>query len=175
MFSSFFLKEWPEPNELIALFTFSNTRASCSLWKSDSLFLRVGFTPFWKENFKLDLKFFITLFSFAFHRSSCSFKKGVESKVLSSFFAKRAMRAIYSHLSSLFTKKRKERFTLLKRVKEWFTFYCQKTSDSHEKPKSEFPTLIFPPSNLLNNLKEWLGISYCIVPDLVHPRANRNQ
>ena len=45
-----------DQNQRIALFTFSNTRAILSLWKSDSLFLRVGFAPFWRENWKQGLK-----------------------------------------------------------------------------------------------------------------------
>ena len=88
--------------------------------KSDSLFLRVGFAPFWRENWKLDLKFFFTLFGFAFikkesnllfialqrsshsfkrerftlHRSSCSVKKSDESDLLF-FVKKRAIRTMY--------------------------------------------------------------------------------
>ena len=38
-------------------------------------------------------------------------------------------------------KERQEKFALLKRVKVWFTLFCQKISDSHEKPKSEFQAL----------------------------------
>ena len=61
-----FLKEQLlEQNEQIALFTFLNTRAICSLWKSHLLYLRVGFAPFWRENWKLYFKIYITLFGFA--------------------------------------------------------------------------------------------------------------
>ena len=38
------------------------------------------------------------------------------------------------------TKESKQLF--LKEQKERFALFCQKTSDSHEKPKSELPTLI---------------------------------
>ena len=64
-FSSLFLKERLEQNEQIALFTFSTTRAIRSLWKSDSLFLRVQGAllscSFLKKNWKLDWKIYITL------------------------------------------------------------------------------------------------------------------
>ena len=39
------------------------------------------------------------------------------------------------------TKRANRAIRSLKRVKEQFTLFCQKTSDSLEKPKSEFPTL----------------------------------
>ena len=62
--------------------------------KSDSLFmkerftlLRVGFAPFWRENWKLDLKIYITLFVFAFIKKEwiALFKRAIRSSSLCSF------------------------------------------------------------------------------------------
>ena len=113
-----------DQNQRIALFTFSNTRAILSLWKSDSLFLRVGFAPFWRGNWKLELKIHIKLFGFAFIKN------------------KREWFALHCSHHSL-QKEWNEQCALLKGAKEQFTLFCQKTTDSLKKPKSEFPTLSF--------------------------------
>ena len=105
-------------------FHFSNTRAISSLWKSDSLFLRVGFAPFWRGNWKLELKIHIKLFGFAFIKN------------------KREWFTLHCSHHSL-QKEWNEQCALLKGAKEQFTLFCQKTTDSLKKPKSEFPTLSF--------------------------------
>ena len=68
LLSSPFLKEQCEQFAPVALFKRA-TRAKSTiairfLLKSDLLFLRVGFASFWRENWKLELKIYITLFSF---------------------------------------------------------------------------------------------------------------
>ena len=69
---------------------------------------RVGIVSFWRENWKIDLKIYITHFGFAF------IKRTKESESL------------------FYSKRQQERFPL---------FCKKKTSNLHEKPKSEFPTL----------------------------------
>ena len=97
LLSSPFLKEQCEQFAPVALFKRAtrakSTRAIRSLLKSDLLFLRVGFASFWRENWQLDLKIYITLFSFVL-------------------------------------------------------FFVKKTSDSQQKPNSEFPTLESTQNNL---------------------------
>ena len=92
--------------------------------------------PFFKRKLKTELKIYITLFGFAFikkreritlHHSSRSLPKERKERVT---------------LVAL-QKKTKRKICLLKRAKERLALFCQKTSDSHEKPKSEFWTLIF--------------------------------
>ena len=68
----------------------------------------------------MDLKIYITLVGFAFIKSN-------ESK----------------SVTLLFTKNAKERFARFKRENERFALFCQKTRDLSEKPKSEFPTLLY--------------------------------
>ena len=105
-----FLKEQLEQNERIALLNFSNTRAICSLWKSNSLFLRVLFAPFWRENWKLDLYHTFWLCS---RLGLCSLRS--------------------------FQKERKELFALLKRAKKQFTLFCQKNKRFAWKTKDRSP------------------------------------
>ena len=104
-----FFKEQQEQNEWVALFTFSNTRAIHSLWKSNLLFLREGFAPFWRENWKLDL----------YHTFWLCSGLGICSFALHSFalviFTKRAKRALSKRA-------KKERFALLK----WASFLVKK-------------------------------------------------
>ena len=85
----------------------------------------MGFAPFWRENWKLDLTNYILYYTFWL----CFYKKGnesIESNSLSKLFTKRGKRANHS----------------LKRAEEWFNLlYIKKTGDPHEKSKNEFPTL----------------------------------
>ena len=115
MSQSPFLKERLEQNERIALFTLSNTRVILSLWKSDPLFLRVGFAPFWREKWKLDYNILFTFFGFAFYCSSCSFKKSDKSNLL---FQKEWQEQF------ALLKKRQEQVALLKRVKRVKRVIC---------------------------------------------------
>ena len=64
---------------------------------------------------------------------------GIRSFTLVAIYKKSDTIAIYSCHS--LQKEWKERIILLKRAKERFVLFCQKKSDLHEKPKSEFPTL----------------------------------
>ena len=64
------LKERLEQNEWITLFTFSNTRATPYLWRSNTLFLRVGFATFWRVNWKLDLKIYNTFWLYFYKKKS---------------------------------------------------------------------------------------------------------
>ena len=64
---------------------------------------------------------------------------GIHSFTLVAIYKKSDTIAIYSCHS--LQKEWKERIILLKRAKERFVLFCQKKSDLHEKPKSEFPTL----------------------------------
>ena len=75
---SLFLKEWQEQNERITLFTFSNTRAICSSFKS-------GLCSFLREKReKAGLKTYISNFL-----ALLFIKKTKESKLLSLLFTKR--------------------------------------------------------------------------------------
>ena len=109
--------------EGIALFTYSNTRAIRFLWKSDWLFSRIGFAPFWRENGKLDLQIYITLFGFSFIKRKrepiALFKKAMR--------AKRSCRSL--------KKERREWFALVGNKKE------SKKSDSLLRAKERFALL----------------------------------
>ena len=81
--------------------------------------------------------------SFHFFKHKSDFNSG-----LCSFFEeKTGPKYLYYTFWLCFHKK--ELITLLKRAKKRFDLFCPKTSDSHEKPKSKFPTLklaMHPPS-----------------------------
>ena len=93
--------------------------------------------PFLKRKLKTELKNLYHTFWLCFYIKK---KRANHSSSLISLFTKREKRASHPRRSS---KKTKRKICLLKRAKERLALFCQKTSDSHEKPKSEFWTLIF--------------------------------
>ena len=108
-----------EQNERIALLTF---RTQEQFMKERIALFKSGLYSFFKWKRKTGLKsLYHTFISPLF---SCLFKKSNESN---SFLL-------------LLQKVRKERFALLKRAKD-VSLILSTTSDSHLKPKSEFPTL----------------------------------
>ena len=117
-------------------------------------------------NWNLDIKIHITLFGFDFTKKSKSlFQKGDESICLSSLFTKRVKRAICS----------------FKKSERAICSLCQKTSDSNEKPKSKFPTLILTMAMVkLNMNPKMVSInlfsvslnSYLFVPMSSSPETN---
>ena len=108
-------------------FTFSNTRAIHSLWKSDLLFLRVG---------KLN-----TGLKNLYHTFWLCFKKKIERITL---FLK-ATRAIA--LITLLKRATRAILSFTKSERAICSF-LSKTIDLHKKPKSKFPTLPGPLSSL---------------------------
>ena len=105
-------------------------------------------------------KIYITLFSFAFIKET---KENEPLFIALVALLRRASRAIPSHCS--LQKERRERFAV----------FCQKTSDSHKKPESEFPTMVQYAVTLsavivcttcsLNHSPQWLlSVSILYVP-----------
>ena len=94
--------------------------------------------PFLKRKRKTELKNLYHTFWFAF-----IYKKKESESLFIIHLALYQKREKSDSPSLLFKKKTKREICLLKRAKERLALFCQKTSDSHEKPKSEFWTLIF--------------------------------
>ena len=103
-----FLKERLEEMNGSLFPIFFNTRAICSLWKSNFLFFRVNPSFFWLNHRSWDKTNCCTLLNSALFWFFCSLQK--------------------------------EWFALYK--KSDLLFFVKKTSNLHEKPKSEFPTLV---------------------------------
>ena len=120
----------------IAPYTFSNTRAIHSIWKKDSLFLKVGFAPFWRENWKLDF----TIYCIS-HFLIFDFVKN-----------KKEWRERFT-LVALWKEFFKERFALLKRAKEHFALFVKKRvicienqrANSQPCPKLREPSTVVQP------------------------------
>ena len=135
--------------------------------KSNSLFLRVGFAPFWSKNWKLDLKIYFTLFGFAFFQKQ---NRGNCYSLLFLLITKRAKRAIHSHYDSLSL-----RFTLIKKSERVICSFCKKEQLAR-KTKERIPnpilffskflgwnTIIF--HKLLKNTRLLVQITYRLLQD----------
>ena len=89
---------------------------------------------------------FVPLLFFKVRQNSCcSLQKSDHEQIAPLAIYKRA--TVSNSIPSLFTKELREQFTLFQERIAILLFRSQKTSDSLEKPKSEFPTLISSNSN----------------------------